>query len=65
MLEVPTMKPDTGSVMLAVTLLTQGGVGDPQATAVVNPDELTVAIPISLDAQVAVSVISAVVGAAV
>jgi hypothetical protein len=65
MFEVPTMKPDTGSVVLAVMLLMQGGVGDPQATAVVNPDELIVAIPVSLDAQVTVWVISAVVGAAV
>jgi hypothetical protein len=65
MLEVPTMKPDTGSVMLAVMLLMQGGAGDPQATAVASPDELMVAIPTSLDAQVTVSVISTVVGTAV
>jgi len=65
MFEVPTMKPDTGSVTLAVMLLMQGGVGDPQETAVASPDELMVASPTSLDAQVTESVISAVVGAAV
>jgi len=65
MLEVPTMKPDTGSVTLAVILLMHGGVVPPQATAVVNPDELIVAIPVSADAQVTISVMSTVVGGAV
>jgi hypothetical protein len=65
MFEVPIMKPDTGSVVLAVMLLMQEAAGAPQATAVVNPDELIVAIPVSLDAHVTASVMSAVVGAAV
>ena len=56
MFEVPIMNPDTGSVTLAVMLLMQESV--PQATAVVNPEELIVAIPMSLDAQVTVSVMS-------
>jgi hypothetical protein len=64
MLEVATMKPDTGSVTLAVTLLIQGGT-PPQATAVASPVELIVAIPVSAEAQVTISVMSTVIGGAV
>jgi hypothetical protein len=63
MLEVPTIKPDTGSVTLAVMLLIQDCT--PQETAVVSPDEFIVAIAGSVAAQVTRSVISTVVGAAV
>jgi hypothetical protein len=58
------MNPATGSVKLAVMFVMQGGVVPGHATAVASPEELIVAMPVSVDPQVAISVISTVVGAA-
>lgn len=63
-LEVPIISEPSCAVALAVMVVMQG-FGGVQATAVPKPDELTVAISTSLDAQVTVSVISTVIGPAV